>query len=89
MVGALGIVHQWPDGITHIVCSLGFLYLLFTTFPTLFQETYHWGAGVNGLAYLGMGIGFLTAAILGGTTMNSLYFKVSDILPDSVLAPQA
>ena len=27
----------------------GFLYLLFTTFPTLFAETYGWGPGVSGL----------------------------------------
>lgn len=35
----------------------GYLYLLFTTFPTIFQDQYHFSGGIVGLAYLGMGVG--------------------------------
>ncbi|KAI0490343.1 major facilitator superfamily domain-containing protein [Xylaria cf. heliscus] len=38
----------------------GLIFLLFTTFPTVFQEQYNFGTGVSGLAYLGLGLGFLS-----------------------------
>jgi len=56
----------------------GFLYLLFTAFPDLFSETYGWGPGVAGLAYLGPGVGFLIATGSGGILNNKIYIKLSD-----------
>jgi len=59
------------------VCRIyGFLYLIFTTFPTLFSDIYGWGPGVSGLAYLGPGIGFLVATALGTPLMNKIYLTV-------------
>jgi len=56
----------------------GFLYLMFTTFPTLFSEIYGWGPGISGLAYLGPGIGFFIATGLGAPLMNRIYLTLCD-----------
>nr|A0A089FRP6.1 RecName: Full=MFS transporter prlG; AltName: Full=Pyrrolocin biosynthesis protein G [fungal sp. NRRL 50135]AIP87507.1 putative MFS transporter [fungal sp. NRRL 50135] len=37
----------------------GLTYLLFTTFPAVFEETYGFAADVSGLAYLGLGVGMI------------------------------
>jgi MFS family permease len=37
----------------------GYLYLLFTTFTPVFQETYHFSSGIVGLTFLGLGFGSL------------------------------
>ncbi|OCK75390.1 MFS general substrate transporter [Lepidopterella palustris CBS 459.81] len=39
----------------------GTLYLLFTTIPIVFEETYHWDIQQSGLAYLGLGVGMFIA----------------------------
>ncbi|KAK7747993.1 hypothetical protein SLS53_001245 [Cytospora paraplurivora] len=41
----------------YMAITFGMTYLLFATFPSVFKETYGWGAGVSGLAYLGLGVG--------------------------------
>jgi MFS family permease len=35
----------------------GLLFLLFTTFPMVFEQQYHFSAGISGLSYLGTGLG--------------------------------
>ncbi|KAE9366893.1 MFS general substrate transporter [Stipitochalara longipes BDJ] len=35
----------------------GYLYLLFTTFTPVFEETYHFSSGIVGLTFLGLGFG--------------------------------
>ena len=42
-----------------LLCAFvfGLLFLLFTTFPTVFEKQYHFSVGVSGLSYLGVGIG--------------------------------
>ena len=45
---------------TYMAVVYGLLYLLFTTITTVFIETYHWQPDICGLAYIGLGIGFLT-----------------------------
>jgi MFS family permease len=44
-----------------IYCAMtyAYLYILFTTFSTVFKNQYHWRGGVLGLSFLGMGIGSL------------------------------
>ncbi|DAA76924.1 TPA_exp: Uncharacterized protein A8136_7153 [Trichophyton benhamiae CBS 112371] len=37
----------------------GFFFLLFATFPSVFQNTYGFSSGTSGLAYLGLGIGMM------------------------------
>ncbi|KAG8962716.1 hypothetical protein FRC03_003870 [Tulasnella sp. 419] len=54
----------------------GFLYLIFTTFTPLFRETYGWSAGVSGLGYLGMGIGFMVATVGGSRLLDVIYQKL-------------
>lgn len=44
----------------------GLIFLLFTTFPTVFQSTYGFSTQMSGLAYLGLGIGMLIGIILFG-----------------------
>lgn len=55
----------------------GYVYLLFTTFPTVFEELYGWSEGSIGLAYLGSGIGFFTGLILVGTTNDRLVDRLT------------
>lgn len=47
-------------------------YFLFATFPFVFEETYGFGPGVAGLAYLGLGIGMLFAMVLFGVLSDKL-----------------
>ena len=47
-----------------------YLYLLFTTFPMVFEAQYKFSTGTVGLAYLGMGFGMATAAIIVGYTSD-------------------
>lgn len=42
----------------------GLTYLLFTTFPMVFEEQYGFSSGLSGLAYLGLGIGMIFGVIL-------------------------
>ncbi|CAL1696592.1 unnamed protein product [Somion occarium] len=56
----------------------GVYYLMFTTFPPLFLETYHFSVGVSGLAYLGLGIGFFIASGIGAYLGNIIYKRLSD-----------
>ena len=44
--------------------AYGLLYLLFTTIPQVFIETYKWDPDTCGLAYIGFGIGFFVGLIV-------------------------
>lgn len=52
--------------------AFGLTFLLYTTFPRVFNQQYGFGTGVSGLAYLGMGIGFLLALIVFATTSDKI-----------------
>lgn len=41
----------------YISFNFGVTMLLFATFPTVFEDNYHWRVGVSGLAYIGVGVG--------------------------------
>lgn len=41
----------------YMALVFGMTYLLFASFPSVFEKTYGWGIGVSGLAYLGLGLG--------------------------------
>jgi hypothetical protein len=56
----------WPVVIilsTDTAIVFAYLFLLFTTFPIVFQEQYRWGEGVAGLAYIGIGVGLVAALV--------------------------
>lgn len=43
----------------YVAITYTYLYILFTTFTTIYQNQYHWHGGVVGLSFLGLGIGSL------------------------------
>ncbi|KAG8218776.1 hypothetical protein J3R82DRAFT_4451 [Butyriboletus roseoflavus] len=42
----------------------------------LFAEVYHFSVGIAGLAYLGLGLGFLAASIFGARISDQIYHRV-------------
>ncbi|KAH8162915.1 hypothetical protein CIB48_g5343 [Xylaria polymorpha] len=68
----------------------GFLYILFTTFVFVFEGQYQFQAGPAGLAYLGIGIGFLISLVGNGLTSDYIAKKEAkggEIKPESRLTP--
>ncbi|KAF5343601.1 hypothetical protein D9757_013686 [Collybiopsis confluens] len=55
----------------------GIYYLMFTTFSALYLNVYHFNTGTSGLAYLGLGIGFFLATLIGAYVGNVIYAKLS------------
>ncbi|OJD36441.1 mfs multidrug [Diplodia corticola] len=55
----------------------GYLYLLFTTFTTVFEGTYGFSAGAAGLAYLGLGVGFMTGLLFTGVVSDRLALRMA------------
>lgn len=49
---------------TYTAIVFAYLFLLFTTFPAVFEEQYHFGGGVAGLAYIGIGVGLVAALVV-------------------------
>ncbi|KAK5659519.1 hypothetical protein OQA88_721 [Cercophora sp. LCS_1] len=41
----------------YLAFAYGVLYLLFTTIPIVFKETYRWNIGLTGLVYISLGLG--------------------------------
>ncbi|KAF8491422.1 MFS general substrate transporter [Gautieria morchelliformis] len=62
----------------YLAVIYGYLYLMFTTFPDLFSGIYGWGPGISGLAYLGPGLGFMTATLIGIRLLSVLYVTLSE-----------
>lgn len=50
----------------------GLIYLLFTTFPEVFETTYGFSTGIAGLVYLGLGIGMIFGIVLFGVLSDKL-----------------
>ncbi len=66
----------------------GLLFLLFTTFPTVFEEQYHFSTGVSGLAYLGVGIGMVVSLAAFATVSDRLQKALGDSpTPEGRLKP--
>ena len=63
-----------------LLCAFvfGLLFLLFTTFPTVFEEQYHFSAGVSGLSYLGVGIGMAISLGAYATVSDKLQKALGD-----------
>ncbi|EJD34585.1 MFS general substrate transporter, partial [Auricularia subglabra TFB-10046 SS5] len=57
--------------------TYGYMYLMFTTFPTTFHDIYGFGTGVSGLAYLGLGVGFFSSTLIGSRVMNTIYLNLT------------
>ncbi|KAF4344525.1 major facilitator superfamily transporter [Fusarium beomiforme] len=50
----------------------GLIFLLFATFPSVFQDAYGFNPGVAGLAYLGLGIGMGLGLVMFSVTSDKL-----------------
>ena len=63
-----------------LLCAfvLGLLFLLFTTFPTVFEQQYHFSPGVSGLSYLGVGIGTAISLAVFATVSDKLQKALGD-----------
>ncbi|MCJ1470145.1 hypothetical protein MMC07_008790 [Pseudocyphellaria aurata] len=55
-----------------------YLYFLFTTFTSVFEDQYGFSTGEAGLAYLGLGVGFLIGQLGVGVTSDR-YLKIKAI----------
>ena len=49
-----------------------------TVYIDLFSNVYHFSAGVSGLCYIGLGLGFLSATIFGASFADRVYLTVSN-----------
>lgn len=63
-----------------LLCAFvfGLLFLLFTTFPTVFEEQYHFSTGASGLSYLGVGIGMVVSLGAFATVSDKLQKALGD-----------
>ncbi|KAL5519934.1 hypothetical protein ACEPAG_1594 [Sanghuangporus baumii] len=57
--------------------TYGYYYLMNSTFPDLFPETYGFSTGLAGLAYLGPGVGFCLSAVYGAYIGDGIYQKLT------------
>ncbi|KAL9082404.1 MAG: hypothetical protein Q9159_006447 [Coniocarpon cinnabarinum] len=68
-----------------------FIYILFSTYPRLFQTQYHFSVGLSGLAYVGIGVGDVLAAFLCtkyaalATQKSATLFENGAVTPESRL----
>ena len=68
----------------------GYLYLLFTTFPVVFGEYYHFSIGITGLVYLGLGVGNLIGLMMFGIYSDKVLLKKAangELKPEYRLIP--
>ncbi|KAH8746059.1 membrane transporter [Diaporthe sp. PMI_573] len=78
----------------YVAFVFGLLYLLFTTITSVYMRTYGWSAEITGLAYLGVGLGFLMgltfvartsdATIIAMTKRNNGVYEPEMRLPTCV-----
>ena len=73
-----------------VLCAFvfGLLFLLFTTFPAVFEEQYHFSAGASGLSYLGVGLGMAVSLGAFATVSDKLQKALGDSAsPEGRLKP--
>jgi len=61
----------------YMAIQYGIYYLMFATFPTLFITEYGFSPGTSGLAYLGLGLGFLSSTWFGGSVGTTIYLSLA------------
>ncbi|KFH43289.1 putative transporter -like protein [Hapsidospora chrysogenum ATCC 11550] len=61
----------------YVATVYGFLYLMFTTIPTVFGEAYGWPTSLAGLAYTPLGLGMLMALCILMKTNDATLIKLT------------
>ena len=72
--------------------TYGYLYLLFTTFPVVFGEYYHFNIGITGLVYLGLGVGNIIGLVIFGVFSDKVLLAKAasgELKPEYRLLPMA
>ncbi|KAG6916742.1 hypothetical protein DXG01_005562 [Tephrocybe rancida] len=62
----------------YLAFMAGIYYLMFVTFASFFGATYGFGPGIGGLTYLGLGIGFFIATIVGAKFADKMYKHLAE-----------
>ncbi|EXJ95583.1 hypothetical protein A1O1_00705 [Capronia coronata CBS 617.96] len=79
----------------------GLMYLVLSTFPTVWEETYHESVGVGGLNYISLGVGFFLGTQISAPINDRIYrrlkkrnnnvgkpeFRVPMMIPGAILVP--
>lgn len=68
----------------------GYLYLLFTTFPVVFGQYYHFTIGITGLVYLGLGVGNMIGLVIFGVFSDKVLLAKAangELKPEYRLVP--
>lgn len=66
----------------------GVLYLLFTTFTFVFEDTYGFSESTVGLVYIAMGVGMLLGLGLLGATSDRLMKHLASKTPEGTIKPE-
>ena len=56
----------------------GYLYLLFTAFPSVFEQQYGFSTGEVGLTYLGIGVGSVLGLVIHAAVSDRLASKLKE-----------
>lgn len=52
------------------------IHILIGRHIALFSDVYHFSIGISGLAYIGLGVGFISATLASAHIGNIIYAKV-------------
>lgn len=61
---------------TYQLYNYGVIYLVLTTFPTIWTNIYHQSAAVGSLNYISIGLGFLLASLFAGSLNDRIYIHL-------------
>ncbi|KAJ4982618.1 major facilitator superfamily transporter [Stagonosporopsis vannaccii] len=69
----------------YVAITYTYLYILFTTFTSVFKNQYHWRGGITGLSFLGLGVGSLIGQLVYvhyGNRTVSKHIERGDFKPE-------
>jgi MFS family permease len=73
----------------YVAFLYGILYLLFVAFPIIFEQDRGWGAGVGGLAFIGVGLGSIIGVCLTPITNRNYLSQMKKHADGKVIWPEA
>lgn len=75
----------------YVAVEYGIMYLLFTTFPLVYESQYGFSAGTSGLSYIPIGVGTMLGVVLFGRISDTLVKRSQssgkEYRPETRLAP--